>query len=78
VEIVGHRRPEFVHFAETGSGSLASRFFNGITTAERPTPLMTSWLRILPSDIWLTRRRVLAVLAANHMAHAEVATLALV
>jgi hypothetical protein len=39
---------------------------------------MTSSLRVLPSDVWLTRRirRVPAMLAADHTAHAEVATLA--
>ena len=52
VEIVGHRRPEFLQFA----GGLSSRLFNGNGAAERQTPLMTSWLRVLPSDIWLTRR----------------------
>ena len=80
VEIVGHRRPEFLQFAEAASGGLLSRLFNGNGAAERQTPLMTSWLRVLPSDIWLTRRirRVPAFLAANHIAHAEVPTLALV
>ena len=77
-EIVGHRRPEFLQFGEAASGGLSSRLFNGNGTAERQTPLMTFWLRVLPSDIWLTRRRVPAVLAANYMAHAEVPTLALV
>jgi hypothetical protein len=46
---------------------------------DRPVPFMTSWLRVLPSDVWLARRirRVPAILAADHIAHAEVATLAL-
>ena len=80
VEIVGHRRPEFVQFAEAALRGPSLRFFNGNSTDERQTPFMTSWLRVLPSDIWLTRRirRVPAFLAANHNAHAEVATLALV
>src|SRR5262245_29220681 len=41
VEIVGHRRPEFVQFTEAASGG-SSRLFNGNTMAERPSPLMTS------------------------------------
>jgi hypothetical protein len=41
---------------------------------------VTSWTRMLPSDVWLTRRvrRVPAMLAADHTAHAEVAALTLV
>src|SRR5678816_4134329 len=39
VEIVGHRRPEFLQFAEAASGGLLSRLFNGNGAAERQTPL---------------------------------------
>jgi rare lipoprotein A len=79
VEIVGQRRPELLQLSEALSGR-ASSFLDANTVAGRPTPLMTSWLRVLPSDVWLTRRirRVPAMLAADHTAHVEVATLTLV
>jgi rare lipoprotein A len=79
VEIVGQRRPEFLQLTEATSGRASSYLINPNMIIDRPTPTMTSWLRVLPSDIWLTRRlrRVPAMLAADHIAHAEVATLAL-
>ena len=79
IEIVGQRLPELLPYSEVTSGRAASLWFEN-TMADRPTPLMTTRLRILPSDVWLTRRirRVPAMLAADHTAHAEVATLALV
>jgi len=72
------RRPELLQYSEATSGRASSLLIEK-TVADRPTPLMTSWLRVLPSDLWLTRRirRVPATLAADHTAHAEVATLAL-
>jgi len=78
IEIVGQRRPELLQYSEATSGRASSLLIDR-TVADRPTPLMTSWLRVLPSDLWLTRRirRVPATLAADHTAHAEVATLAL-
>ena len=80
VEIVGQRRPELLQLAEAMSRRAFSFLGNANAMARRPTPFMTSWLRVLPSDVWLTRRirRVPAMLAADHTAHAEVATLALV
>src|SRR6476661_1595855 len=79
IEIVGQRRPELLQYSEATSGRASSLLIEK-TVADRPTPLMSSWLRVLPSDVWLTRRirRVPAMLAADHTAHAEVATLALV
>lgn len=79
VEIVGKRRPELLQLTETRSGR-ASSFFETNTVANRPTAFMTSSLRVLPSDVWLSRRvrRVPAMLAADHTAHAEVATLTIV
>jgi hypothetical protein len=77
ITIVGHRRPEFADLAQGQSGTLFVRA-DGIV--ERPMPVLGSSLRVLPSDIWLTRRirRVPAMLAADDTAHAKVATLALV
>jgi rare lipoprotein A len=78
IEIVGQRRPELLHHSPASSGAVVF-LRNEHSMAERPTPLMTSSLRVLPSDVWLTRRirRVPAMLATDHTAHAEVATLAL-
>jgi rare lipoprotein A len=71
VEIVGKRRPELLQLSEALSGRAAS-FLHVNTGAGRPMPLMTSWIRVLPSDLWLTRRvrRVPAMLAADHTVHA--------
>ena len=79
VEIVAQRRPELLQLSEALSGR-ASSFLDANAVADRPRPFMTPWLRALPSDIWLTRRirRVPAMLAADHTAHAEVADLTLV
>ena len=79
VEIVAQRRPELLQLSEALSGR-ASSFLDANTVADRPRPFMTPWLRVLPSDIWLTRRirRVPAMLAADHTAHAQVADLTLV
>ena len=79
VEMVGKRRPELLQLAETRSGR-ASSFLETNTVANRPTAFMTSCLRVLPSDVWLSRRvrRVPAMLAADHTAHTEVATLTIV
>lgn len=77
IEIVGQRRPELLQWAEATSGRASSLLIGEDTSADRPTPFMTSWLRVLPSDVWLIRRirRVPAMLAADHTA--EVATLTL-
>jgi peptidoglycan lytic transglycosylase len=77
IEIVGQRRPELLHYSQASTGPVAS-LRNEHSMAHQSTPLMTSSLRVLPSDVWLTRRirRVPAMLAADHTAHAEVATLA--
>jgi rare lipoprotein A len=79
VEIVGQRRPELLQLTETRSGR-AFWFLDRGTGADRPKAFMTSCLRLLPSDVWLARRirRVPAMLAADHTAHAEVATLTLI
>lgn len=79
VEIVGKRRPELLQLTETRSGR-ASSFLETNTVANRPAAFMTSCLRVLPSDVWLSRRvrRIPAMLAADHTAHAEVATLTII
>jgi len=78
IEIVGQWRPELLQYSESTSGRISSLLIEK-TVADRPIAFMTSWLRVLPSDVWLARRirRVPAILAADHIAHAEVATLAL-
>jgi peptidoglycan lytic transglycosylase len=79
VEIVGERRPERLlpSSEEPIRSSMLLLGFN--TTNEREAPILTHPLRTLPSDLWLSRRvrRVSAMLAADHTAHTEVATLAL-
>lgn len=79
VEMVGKRRPELLQLTQTRSGR-ASSFLETNTVANRPMAFMTSCLRVLPSDVWLSRRvrRVPAMLAADHTAHTEVATLTIV
>jgi rare lipoprotein A len=79
VTIVGQRRPELLQYSAATSGRASAFMFNQ-TVADRPTPFMTSWLRMLPSDLWLARRvrRIPAMLAADDTAHAKVATLSLV
>ena len=78
VEIVGQRRPQPWLYSELIS-SRPSSILKTDEMAKPSTPLMTPWLRVLPSDAWLTRRirRVPAMLAADHTAFAEIATLAL-
>ncbi len=78
VEIVGQRRPELLQLSKATSGRASTLWINTGRMSDRPSSI-TSWLRVLPSDVWLTRRirRVPAMLAADHTAHAEVATLAL-
>jgi peptidoglycan lytic transglycosylase len=78
VEIVGQRRPQPWLYSELISRRATSILKTDETT-KPSTPLMTPWLRVLPSDAWLTRRirRVPAMLAADHTAFAEIATLAL-
>jgi rare lipoprotein A len=77
VTIVGQRRQEF---ADLAKGHATSLLVPVERIADRPIPMLGSSLRVLPSDVWLTRRirRVPAMLAADHTAHAKVATLALV
>jgi peptidoglycan lytic transglycosylase len=74
IVIVPERRPELVLFSKT---SLSVINVNPLT--DRTAPLMVPSLRVLPSDLWLTRRirRVPAILAADHTAHAELAALVL-
>ncbi|HEX6532565.1 MAG TPA: septal ring lytic transglycosylase RlpA family protein [Nitrospira sp.] len=78
VEIVGQRRPQPWLYSELISRR-ATSILKTDEMAKPSTPLMTPWLRVLPSDAWLTRRirRVPAMLAADHTAFAEIATLAL-
>jgi rare lipoprotein A len=75
ISIVGHHRPEFA-----AEGRAISLLVDAEMIADHPMPVMGSSLRVLPSDVWLTRRirRVSGMLAADHTAHAKVATLALV
>jgi rare lipoprotein A len=79
IEVVGQRPPQLLQYSDA-QYRRASSMLNGYAMAERPAPLMTSRLRVLPSDAWLSRRvrRVPAMLAADHTAYAETAALALV
>jgi rare lipoprotein A len=77
LEIVGQRHPELVQLSEASRGSL---FVIDVTRMPaRPVSSMAPLFRIIPSDLLLTRRvrRIPAMLAANHTAHAQIATLEL-
>jgi rare lipoprotein A len=75
IAIVGQPRPELLQLSDVRPMLLFDA-----AMADRPIPSMSSSLRVLPSDVWLTRRirRVPAMLAADDTAHAKVATLSLV
>ena len=78
VEIVGQRRPELLQAAAAISQRAPLLWIDPHHMTDRSTPFMASSLRILPSDVWLTRRirRLPATLDTDHTAHSEVATLA--
>jgi rare lipoprotein A len=79
VEIVGHRHPELLLLSETASERALS-FLIGVNDGlQQASPVVMPSVRAIPSDLWITRRirRVPAMLAADHTAHAEVAALAL-
>jgi peptidoglycan lytic transglycosylase len=79
IEIVGERRPELLVFAEAASGRASSLVIDVNAVPVRVVPNMTPSLRVLPSDLWLTRRirRGPAMLDADHTAHTEVTALTL-
>lgn len=79
IAIVGQRRPELLQFAEHTSGRASLVLLTGNTMAHRQKPLIAPGLRVLPSDVWLSRRvrRVPALLSADQTAHQEVSTLTL-
>jgi rare lipoprotein A len=78
VEIVGHRRPELMQAAAFTARRASSLVLDPDRMTDRSMPFIRTSLRVLPSDVWLSRRirRVPAMLAADHTAHAEIATLA--
>jgi rare lipoprotein A len=80
IVIVGQRRPELLQFAEVTSGRTSFLISAGNSMAQGSKASLASGLRVLPSDVWLSRRtrRVPALLAADHTAHGKVATLTLV
>ena len=77
VEIVGQRHPELLLLSEAASERAFSLLIGANSVPDQPAPIMTPFLRALPSDLWITRRirRVSAMLAADHTAHTEVAAL---
>jgi len=77
VEIVGQRHPELLLLSEAASERAFSLLIGANAVPDQPAPIMTPFLRALPSDLWITRRirRVSAMLAADHTAHTEVAAL---
>ncbi len=79
VEIVGERRPELLPSSDAVPGRTPSLLLGFAVPHDREAPLVSPTLRILPSDLWITRRirRVPAMLAADHTAHTEVAALVL-
>ena len=79
IAIVGQRRPELLQFAEERTGHASLLLFAENIMARQPKPSIASGLRVLPSDVWLSRRirRVPALFATDHTAHGEVPTLTL-
>lgn len=79
IVIVGQRRPELLQFAETASGGASFLLSAGNSVAHRPKPYVASGLRVLPSDVWLSRRvrRVPALFAGDQSAHGDIPTLTL-
>ena len=77
VEIVGQRHPELVQLSEDSRRSLLP--IDVTRVPARPDSSLTPFLRVLPSDLLLTRRvrRIPGMLAADHTAHAQIATLEL-
>jgi rare lipoprotein A len=79
IELVGARRPELLPSSDASQGPVFSLLLGFSDMTDRVAPVMTPPFRVLPSDLWLTRRirRVPAMLAADHTAHTEVAGLSL-
>jgi len=76
VEIVGQRHPELVQLSEASKGSLL--LIDVTRVPAGPGSFITPFLRVLPSDLLLARRvRRAGMLAADHTAHAQIATLEL-
>jgi rare lipoprotein A len=77
VEIVGQRHPELVQLSEDSRRSLLP--IDVTRVPARPNSSLAPFLRVLPSDLLLTRRvrRIPGMLAADHTAHAQIATLEL-
>ena len=77
VEIVGQRHPELVQLSEDSRRSLLP--IDVTRVPARPDSSLAPFLRVLPSDLLLTRRvrRIPGMLAADHTAHAQIATLEL-
>ena len=75
VEIVGQRHPELVQLSEDSRRSLLP--IDVTRVPARPDSTLAPFLRVLPSDLLLTRRvrRIPGMLAADHTAHAQIATL---
>ena len=76
VEIVGQRHPELVQLSEASKGPLL--LIDVTRVPAGPGSFITPFLRVLPSDLLLARRvRRAGMLAADHTAHAQIATLEL-
>jgi rare lipoprotein A len=77
LEIVGQRHPELLQLSEDSRRSLLP--IDVTKVPARPDSSLTPFLRVLPSDLLLTRRvrRIPGMLAADHTAHAQIATLEL-
>lgn len=77
VEIVGQRHPELVQLSEDSRRSLLP--IDVTRVPARPDSSLAPFLRVLPSDLLLTRRvrRIPGMLAEDHTAHAQIATLEL-
>lgn len=79
IEIVGDRRLDMFVLSDARMKSGSILLLRSGELSTHSAPVLTHFPRILPSDIWTSRRvrGISAMIAANHTAHSEVPTLAL-
>jgi len=79
IEIVGAHDQHLLQSSKGEPARISIPRFGLNSMTEKAAPIVSVQLRMLPSDLWMTRRirRVPTLLAVDHTAHTEVAALAL-
>ncbi len=79
IEIVGDRSLDMFVSSDARMKSGSTLLLGSGELSTHSAPVLAHFFRILPGDIWTSRRirGISAMIAANHTAHAEVPTLAL-